>query len=247
MGAHGLERVLRQLVGVVRPLQLVDVEVASVTRRSAEPAERFPGPRPHVGGQDAAGVRQDRSRAAYSDTQVVQELRVDVVDRAGDVELDRRGEVGEDRPEPVAGRRLGSRAIVGEEKRRPGASTGPVRSNTSPSRDVSPNPSSTATSLIGRFVVAGQRVDLDDPGRGQWMAVVGQSLVDRCAGDDLVLAVAAADGCRPRCQLAQRQQRPYVRGGSDAGAERSAGEFGGEPRWFCRGELDGRPAIGQDE
>ena len=92
--------------GVV-PLEHLHVEVARRARDVADELEARLGPCQHVGGEDVATVAQDRARAAHGHAQVVEELAVDVVDRALAVDLDGVVEVGEDEPEALDGRQLG--------------------------------------------------------------------------------------------------------------------------------------------
>ena len=58
-------------------------------------------------GEDLPAVAQDRAGAPHGDAEVVEELRVDVVDRALAVGLDGVVEVGEHEPEALDGRQLG--------------------------------------------------------------------------------------------------------------------------------------------
>ena len=73
-------------------------------------------PRQHVGRQHALAVAQHRAAAPHGDAQVVEELRVDVVDRARQVGVDGREEVGEHEAEALDRRQCpgssGTRRLV---------------------------------------------------------------------------------------------------------------------------------------
>ena len=103
-GSHGLERlhdVGAERTGVVRPLEQVDVEVAWLSRELGEPRKSDSGGLENRFRQHRLGLAEERAGTSHRNPQVVQKLRIGVVDGALPVRRDHRRKVAEDQAEPV--------------------------------------------------------------------------------------------------------------------------------------------------
>ncbi len=100
---QGSRRGLVELCRVLGPLDLVHVEVAGRPRDRAEPAEILAGALAHVVGEHPTGVGEHDASPTHGDTQVVEELGIDVGDGAVPVGEHRVAEVGQHGPVPVDG------------------------------------------------------------------------------------------------------------------------------------------------
>ena len=112
VGQRGCERV---------EVEQVDVEVAHRARDLLEPPEVAPRGGQRLGREHARELALDRARAPHRDAEVVQELGVDVGQRAREVGLDRRQQVGRGRSRPPrrrARRRSSAHARLGRDARR---------------------------------------------------------------------------------------------------------------------------------
>ena len=95
-----------QVAGVAIPLEDVHVEVAGRSGQMTQPREFVEEMPSDICGHDMLAVSENRPRATNGDPQLVQELGVDVVDRALPVVGDGRRKVLEHRPKPFDGRHV---------------------------------------------------------------------------------------------------------------------------------------------
>ena len=253
LAAQRLE-VVAGLVAVERgdPLVPFDDLHVEVTRRAGEVAEgphRRLGPGQHVGSEDGAAVAQDRTGAPHGDAQVVQELRVEIVEGAGQVDLDGRGEVGQHEAEPLDRRQVAVEGDARVDVPAPAVDAGDRQ------RDVDDVAVVRRTDMggdelerIGSLsLVAGQRVDADEPAADD-LVTNRDALLDGDGGDHLVIAVAALGTTRGGRQRGDGEHGADLGDVGEAGPQRSGRQLGREARGDHRGQRRHRCARpGQHE
>ena len=173
---------------------------------------------------------EHRAAAPDGDAELVQELRVDIVDRALQVGLDGPVEVGQDQTEALEGIgvRIERRGRVTVEAGRVDTGCGHRRRHDVVVDLGHPRGAHDLDELRGLLLVSGEFVDLDEP-PFQRALFGGHRLVDGRRGDDLAVAVAAHGSARPGRDAQLREQGADLDDLAEAGPERAGGQVGGDP------------------